>query len=225
MHTDPERLHDNAPRAPLRGCRCECSVCLERFVNPRCVRSASCRRARHPRASLLQPDRDARGWTSALVARMATPGARVQGQTEPRGVANEAGCGVNVAKAPLEMMRAPCERCGHPYGERVAYRFRNGMLAVRHQCGSCRMLAGGDLPGGRAYAPTLRLARDRSSEAPRCERCGAAEGTERHHWAPASVFAEDAGSWPMSYLCRACHQEWHRRTGLGWIERAARTSA
>lgn len=41
-----------------------------------------------------------------------------------------------------------------------------------------------------------------------CERCGSAEGSEVHHWAPSYLF-EDSHDWPKSYLCRACHLEWH----------------
>lgn len=41
----------------------------------------------------------------------------------------------------------------------------------------------------------------------KCEVCDANEG-ELHHWAPQYLF-KDADSWPMSYLCRACHRKWH----------------
>lgn len=41
----------------------------------------------------------------------------------------------------------------------------------------------------------------------KCEVCDINEG-ELHHWAPQYLFP-DADSWPMSYLCRACHRKWH----------------
>jgi hypothetical protein len=48
-------------------------------------------------------------------------------------------------------------------------------------------------------------------EAPRCARCGA-RGAEEHHWAPRAIFGkESADDWPKDFLCKACHDEWHRR--------------
>lgn len=45
---------------------------------------------------------------------------------------------------------------------------------------------------------------------PVCAVCGA-EGAERHHWAPESIFgAGEANRWPTSYLCQRHHAEWHR---------------
>ena len=41
-----------------------------------------------------------------------------------------------------------------------------------------------------------------------CERCGDTGGVELHHWAPRSLF-DDADLWPVSNLCRPCHQQWH----------------
>ena len=46
---------------------------------------------------------------------------------------------------------------------------------------------------------------------PRCARCGA-RGSEEHHWAPQAIFGkEEADKWPKDFLCKACHEEWHRR--------------
>lgn len=42
-----------------------------------------------------------------------------------------------------------------------------------------------------------------------CERCDSDGGVELHHWAPRHLF-HDAWSWPMAYLCPACHREWHQ---------------
>lgn len=44
----------------------------------------------------------------------------------------------------------------------------------------------------------------------RCARCGA-RGVENHHWAPQAIFgAEEANKWPQDYLCKDCHDQWHR---------------
>ncbi len=42
----------------------------------------------------------------------------------------------------------------------------------------------------------------------RCAKCGS-RGTELHHWAPRAIF-DDADDWPMDYLCKPCHDAWHR---------------
>jgi len=42
----------------------------------------------------------------------------------------------------------------------------------------------------------------------RCARCGN-RGTEKHHWAPQAMF-KDADEWPQDYLCKSCHDHWHR---------------
>jgi hypothetical protein len=41
-----------------------------------------------------------------------------------------------------------------------------------------------------------------------CQRCGASDQLERHHWAPWAHF-DDADSWPTALLCRPCHRRWH----------------
>lgn len=44
----------------------------------------------------------------------------------------------------------------------------------------------------------------------RCSRCGN-RGAESHHWAPTGIFgSEEASKWPQDYLCKRCHDEWHR---------------
>lgn len=42
----------------------------------------------------------------------------------------------------------------------------------------------------------------------KCEVCGA-EGAEVHHWAPRSIFGDEAERWPTSLLCVPCHSKWH----------------
>lgn len=43
-----------------------------------------------------------------------------------------------------------------------------------------------------------------------CEHCGSTMRVELHHWAPYHLFDEDADNWPTAWLCRTCHQQWHR---------------
>lgn len=44
----------------------------------------------------------------------------------------------------------------------------------------------------------------------RCARCGS-RNTEVHHWAPKGLFGEaEAENWPQAYLCKDCHDQWHR---------------
>ena len=45
----------------------------------------------------------------------------------------------------------------------------------------------------------------------RCVRCGNREA-ELHHWAPKCKFGKDeAELWPKDYLCRSCHDLWHKK--------------
>lgn len=57
------------------------------------------------------------------------------------------------------------------------------------------------------YAAELPLFDDNTDATP-CERCGATDGVELHHWAPRHLF-DDADAWPTGSLCRSCHREWH----------------
>lgn len=44
----------------------------------------------------------------------------------------------------------------------------------------------------------------------RCVRCGN-RTAELHHWAPKFKFGKDeAELWPKDYLCRSCHDQWHK---------------
>jgi len=50
----------------------------------------------------------------------------------------------------------------------------------------------------------------RQLDQPRCARCGA-RGAEEHHWAPQGIFGkQEADRWPKDFLCKVCHDEWHR---------------
>lgn len=54
----------------------------------------------------------------------------------------------------------------------------------------------------------LPLWEDKTSNEP-CARCESTNGVEWHHWAPRHLF-DDYHRWPLSPLCRKCHEEWHR---------------
>lgn len=56
---------------------------------------------------------------------------------------------------------------------------------------------------------TLEIVSDKRSKTPPCVVCGA-RGTENQHWAPRHLLGVEAELWPTAWLCRACHQRWHR---------------
>lgn len=56
----------------------------------------------------------------------------------------------------------------------------------------------------------LTIADDYRSYDNPCAVCGNPE-TELHHWAPREFFPETCELWPISYLCKQHHQEWHSR--------------
>lgn len=91
----------------------------------------------------------------------------------------------------------------------VSYRLQTGSVQVRHRCLTCWRIMTFSLPYSEAEAEAFPLAKDSVSDQP-CARCGATEGVESHHWAPRSVFGCEADEWPTGFLCRPCHQEWHR---------------
>lgn len=45
----------------------------------------------------------------------------------------------------------------------------------------------------------------------RCAKCSC-RGAELNHWMPIAVAGkEEADKWPQDYLCKDCHDEWHRK--------------
>jgi hypothetical protein len=97
----------------------------------------------------------------------------------------------------------------------VAVLYANRMRQYRLRCIRCGYLCVGDIlyaklqPEEMANAP---IARNNFSADRKCEHCGEWEnGVERHHWAPWSVFGEDAWRWPTSDLCPECHRIWHEK--------------
>jgi hypothetical protein len=66
------------------------------------------------------------------------------------------------------------------------------------------------LPYTEAEAARFPLVKD-TVTGDACERCGATEGVEEHHWAPVAVFGvPEAEKWPLALLCRSCHVRWHQ---------------
>jgi len=123
----------------------------------------------------------------------------------------------------LERMREACRRCGGGTGRKVAYRYQNGVIHVRHECSRCATLSLYCLPGGgTSSTKDLPLARDRFGEGRPCARCGR-KGTELHHWAPRKHFGVEADLWPVDWLCRDCHRRWHVETGIAVGYRGANT--
>ncbi len=52
-------------------------------------------------------------------------------------------------------------------------------------------------------------------EPERCPVCGRLALLEEHEVAPRAVFGDEAHGWPTVWCCRACHEGWHERTGVG----------
>lgn len=99
----------------------------------------------------------------------------------------------------------------------VRVKIANGSEQIRLQCDYCDRVLGPIFSRSRFTAPQLAampLAEDWTSSRPPCVRCGA-WGTEEHHWAPRSLFGDEADLWPTAWLCPNCHQRWHQTTGAG----------
>lgn len=56
----------------------------------------------------------------------------------------------------------------------------------------------------------IPIAKNYSTDSPACEVSGCERPGELHHWACQSIFGQRAWDWPMSYLCRVHHVEWHQ---------------
>ncbi len=90
----------------------------------------------------------------------------------------------------------------------------NGSTQLRGVCIRCHSIHRQSLSQDDCDHSEFPVIADRTANAVPCERCGERGGTEQHHWAPQAVFGDEADDWPMAFLCRACHMEWHRRTGV-----------
>jgi hypothetical protein len=100
---------------------------------------------------------------------------------------------------------------------------KNGTKTHRIQCIACGVCRGDQLSQQllpwEQPAAVINLIKTDNYGQPRiaktCERCGQWEcGVEFHHWAPRAIF-EDADHWPGSWLCKSCHNEWHKKMNGG----------
>lgn len=122
------------------------------------------------------------------------------------------GCGVYQMLNQRTMCRDCClARCSHVWFGGIIIA-ANGAKQPWRRCITCGLLAttNTDVAALPLVFRDLRNKFDRP-----CQRCGARDGVEFHHWAPRAIFA-DADDWPLGLLCRPCHQFWHqtmRRAG------------
>jgi hypothetical protein len=98
-------------------------------------------------------------------------------------------------------------KCGQrrSLAARFAVRQRNGVTLISTRCAHCGAVV--KTQGATDDVHLLPLWHDHTDSTP-CARCGSQDGVELHHWAPRHLF-EDADKWPVSELCRPCHQRWH----------------
>lgn len=48
-----------------------------------------------------------------------------------------------------------------------------------------------------------------------CQHCREFQSCELHHFAPRAFFSDACDDWPVAYLCKPCHDEWHTRVTPG----------
>lgn len=112
-------------------------------------------------------------------------------------------------------MRECAARGHHPDETFVVSIAANGIKKVQSVCSYCGEMRRDGISHKELGVAGYRVGdlyawRDNRNGEP-CARCGAAEGTEQHHWAPKHLFPDDYHLWPTSYLCRTCHHVWHRK--------------
>jgi len=109
----------------------------------------------------------------------------------------------------------PPTDCAHPgRPEPFVHITASGARYVFEGCQTCRasLSPGQWINQVGIDVASLPVAVDRRTQNPPCVVCGRF-GTERHHWAPREVFGDEADHWPVAWLCRECHAEWHRVMG------------
>lgn len=106
-----------------------------------------------------------------------------------------------------------CTPDRHAYPELVRTLTRAGKSLLWRRCGACGQKLSSYLPHEGVDVDAVPVVEDLSVDVPPCRRCGK-RGTELHHWAPSSLFA-DADLWPQDWLCPDCHTEWHRTVAGG----------
>ena len=100
----------------------------------------------------------------------------------------------------------------------------NGQIAYRVRCVGCGKMSGElkksdfiSLIGqGKQYAWTRESNSNADVGVCQVRGCGSRH-TELHHTSPRSVFGEQAEDWPLIYLCKKHHVEFHTKmTGYQW---------
>jgi hypothetical protein len=114
----------------------------------------------------------------------------------------------HVCRTPVRMWvcRSCFERCKHELINGWIVR-TNGAKQAFQRCLRCGNMPT-SLPRG-ATIYDLCLRDNVTSGTPPCARCLSVKGTEIQHWAPEAIF-EDSDEWPVSHLCRDCHDLWHK---------------
>lgn len=100
------------------------------------------------------------------------------------------------------------QACRHPVSIEAYIIVRNGAMQPKSLCLECGGV-GGVYRGSTLLDMAFEDRTSNESENRPCARCGAAVGTELHHWAPRAIFS-DAEMWPQDHLCVDCHRLWHR---------------
>lgn len=103
---------------------------------------------------------------------------------------------------------------------------QSGAIAIAAYCLSCGRVATKDayIPKRRfslAQIDEMAIEHDYSNSALVCcvEGC-TNHDVEWHHFAPKGIFGEDAEKWPKAWVCKAHHDDWHKRTKTGaWTVR------
>lgn len=115
------------------------------------------------------------------------------------------GCGTTL---PASHAHA-CSHCGGPLTTHLKI-LANGAHRYTYRC-SCCAAASGALPK-RLWPTTPDSVESTLGTNPECSVFGChIRATEHHHWAPYHLFGNDANYWPMSYLCKEHHAEWHKK--------------
>lgn len=104
-----------------------------------------------------------------------------------------------------------CENCG---SDRVVFGIRiisSGYKTVIARCMNCGRRPQKNMTAYHVAHFNLDKLAVWENNVPKsepCAKCGSTDGSQYHHWAPRSVFA-DAEEWPGDYLCPDCHKRWH----------------
>lgn len=108
-----------------------------------------------------------------------------------------------------------CWQCGKA-ATLVKMRISSGFV-FSHWCDACSSYAVRTRPfvsikGTGINPESVREIGPRRPDKP-CSVCGTVAQLERHHLAPYSRFGDAADDWPVVEVCRACHEDWHRKMG------------